>query len=61
MNSLISEVAVIAVQEKTMLHECEMLMASVAAMQVSYDICFLENELCSQISQLNHILHMAIN
>ncbi|KOM40212.1 hypothetical protein LR48_Vigan04g041000 [Vigna angularis] len=34
MNSLISEVAVIAVQEKTMLHECEMLMASVAAMQI---------------------------
>ncbi|KAK7411551.1 hypothetical protein VNO78_02985 [Psophocarpus tetragonolobus] len=33
-NNLISEVAVIAVQEKTMLDECEMLLASVAAMQV---------------------------
>jgi len=51
MNSLISEVAVIAVQEKTMLDECEMLMASVAAMQVSHGICFLEHELCSPISQ----------
>jgi len=47
MNSLISEVAVIAVLEKTMLDECEMLMASVAAMQVSHGICFLEHELCS--------------
>ncbi|RDX91861.1 AUGMIN subunit 8, partial [Mucuna pruriens] len=33
MNNLISEVAVIAVQEKTMLDECEMVLASVAAMQ----------------------------
>ncbi|XP_027362685.1 AUGMIN subunit 8-like isoform X2 [Abrus precatorius] len=34
MNNLISEVAVKAAQEKTMLDECEMLLASVAAMQV---------------------------
>lgn len=34
MNNLISDVAVIAVQEKNMLDECEMLLASVAAMQV---------------------------
>lgn len=34
MNNLISEVAVLAVQEKNMLDECEMLLASVAAMQV---------------------------
>ncbi|KAK7304143.1 hypothetical protein RJT34_15221 [Clitoria ternatea] len=34
MNTLISEVAIIAAQEKTMLVECEMLLASLAAMQV---------------------------
>ncbi|KAK7301774.1 hypothetical protein RJT34_12649 [Clitoria ternatea] len=32
MNTLISEVAITAAQEKTMLDECEMLLASVAAM-----------------------------
>lgn len=41
MNYLISEVAVIAVQEKTMLDECEVLLASVAAMQVKVMIYVL--------------------
>lgn len=34
MNDLISKVADVAAQEKAMLDECEMLLASVAAMQV---------------------------
>lgn len=34
MNSLVSELAVVAVQGKAMLDECEALLASTAAMQV---------------------------
>ena len=34
LNNLISEVAVVAAKEKAELDECEMLLASVAAMQV---------------------------
>lgn len=34
MNSLVSELAIVAAQEKAMLDECEALLASTAAMQV---------------------------
>ncbi|CAJ1975513.1 unnamed protein product [Sphenostylis stenocarpa] len=50
MNSLISEVAVIVVQEKTMLDECEMLLASVAAMQVE------ESSLRTNLMQIKQAL-----
>ncbi|TKY73139.1 QWRF motif-containing protein 8 [Spatholobus suberectus] len=50
MNNLISEVAVIAVQEKAMLDECEMLLASVAAMQVE------ESSLRTHLMQIKQAL-----
>ncbi|KAH1127159.1 hypothetical protein GLYMA_06G225100v4 [Glycine max] len=53
MNYLISEVAVIAVQEKTMLDECEVLLASVAAMQVE------ESSLRTHLMQIKQALGMS--
>ncbi|KAH1111505.1 hypothetical protein GLYMA_04G155000v4 [Glycine max] len=53
MNNLISEVAAIAVQEKTMLDECEMLLASVAAMQVE------ESSLRTHLMQIMQALGMS--
>ncbi|XP_061365119.1 AUGMIN subunit 8-like [Gastrolobium bilobum] len=50
MNGLISEVAVVAAQEKAMLDECEMLLASVAAMQVE------ESSLRTQLMQIKQAL-----
>ncbi|KAK7304838.1 hypothetical protein VNO77_42729 [Canavalia gladiata] len=50
MNNLISEVAVIAAQEKTMLDECNMLLASVAAMQVE------ESSLRTHLMQIKQAL-----
>ncbi|XP_020205101.1 AUGMIN subunit 8 [Cajanus cajan] len=50
MNNLISEVAFIAVQEKTMLDECEMVLASVAAMQVE------ESSLRTHLMQIKQTL-----
>lgn len=51
MNDLISGVAVVATKEKSILDECEMLLASVAALQVRVMIYDLRINYTRKISQ----------